>query len=195
MAAGAVPVIDVSSLVAGTEGQSAVGSAIGRACRERGFFYIVGHGVSTDLQHRLEELSQAFFAQDPKTKLEIRMELAGKAWRGYFPLGGELTSGKPDIKEGLYFGAELGHSDPRAQAGVPLHGANLFPSEIPGFRDTVLEYLATLTDLGHVVMRGIALSLGLEPGYFRRRYMEDPLILFRIFPGLCTCQRLVSDIN
>ena len=35
------------------------------------------------------------------------MARAGRAWRGWFPLGGELTSGVPDGKEGIYFGEEL----------------------------------------------------------------------------------------
>ena len=48
-----------------------------------------------------------FFAQDEATKMRWRMALGGRAWRGYFPLGGELTSGRPDWKEGLYLGTEL----------------------------------------------------------------------------------------
>ncbi len=40
-------------------------------------------------------------------KMQLRMELGGRAWRGYFPVGGELTSGRPDLKEGIYFGTEL----------------------------------------------------------------------------------------
>ena len=51
------------------------------------------------------------------------MARGGRAWRGYFPVGAELTSGQPDLKEGLYFGAELGPEDPRVRAGLPLHGA------------------------------------------------------------------------
>ena len=176
-----VPIIDVAPLVTGVGDEGAVSSAMGEACRLEGFFYVVGHGVSEDLQRRLDELAHSFFAQDPETKLEIRMELAGNAWRGYFPVGGELTSGRPDLKEGLYFGAELGDDDRRVRAGVPLHGANLFPSGLPGFRDTILEYMAALTDLGHALMRGIAMSLALEPDYFRAGYMADPLTLFRIF--------------
>lgn len=176
-----VPVIDVTALVAEVGDQQAPADSIGRACRESGFFYVVGHGISEDLQARLEEASQAFFAQDQDSKLAIRMALAGKAWRGYFPVGGELTSGKPDVKEGLYFGSELSESDPRVRAGVPLHGPNLFPAAIPGFSDTILEYMSALTNLGHSLMRGIALSLGLEPEYFRNGYMSDPLTLFRIF--------------
>jgi isopenicillin N synthase-like dioxygenase len=67
------------------------------------------------------------------------------------------------------------------RAGVPLHGRNLFPDDLPGFRETVLAYLDALTGLGHALMRGVALSLDLEREYFRERYMSDPLILFRIF--------------
>jgi isopenicillin N synthase-like dioxygenase len=92
-----------------------------------------------------------------------------------------LTSGRPDIKEGLYFGAELGPDDPRVRAGLPLHGPNLFPADPPALRDTVLAYMAALTRLGHTLMAGLALSLGLEPTYFADRYTADPLTLFRIF--------------
>ena len=176
-----VPIIDVQPLVADAGDQKAVAAAMRQACTENGFFYVIGHGVSEDLNDRLEEVSHRFFAQDVETKLKIRMALAGKAWRGYFAVGDELTSGKPDVKEGLYFGSQLGEDDPRVRAGLPLHGPNLFPAGIPGFGDTILEYMAALTDLGHALMRGVALSLGLEPGYFRERYMADPLTLFRIF--------------
>ncbi len=176
-----LPIIDVGPLVSRAGDETGVAEAIGAACRERGFFYIVGHGVSEDLQRRLEALSRRFFGQDLETKLAIRMALGGRAWRGYFKVGDELTSGKPDVKEGLYFGAELGEDDPRVRAGQPLHGPNLFPPEIDGFAQTVLDYMAAMTDLGHALMRGVALSLGLEPDYFRVRYMRDPLTLFRIF--------------
>lgn len=176
-----LPILDVSPLVRRVKGQETVASEIGKACTRQGFFYAVGHGVDRHLQDRLVALARRFFAQDPERKREIRMERGGRAWRGWFAVGEELTSGKPDVKEGLYFGAELGEDDPRVRAGVPLHGPNLFPEEIPGFRETVLAYMAALTEVGHALMRGIALSLGLEPDHFRERYMRDPLTLFRIF--------------
>jgi isopenicillin N synthase-like dioxygenase len=176
-----LPIIDVHALVAGTGDKETVAEQIRHACLDMGFFYIKGHGVDEALQDRLEQLSRQFFAQDLETKQELLMERAGRAWRGYFPVGGELTSGRPDLKEGLYFGAELRADDPRVQAGVPLHGANLFPANIPRFRETVLAYTAAMTQLGQTLMEGIALSLGLEASYFADRYTADPLILFRIF--------------
>jgi isopenicillin N synthase-like dioxygenase len=176
-----IPVVDISALVCGTEDRREVAARIGQACRDCGFFYIVGHGVDEPLQRRLEEVSQQFFAQDLETKLEIAMSRGGRAWRGYFPVGGELTSGKPDLKEGIYFGAELQDDHPLVKAGTPMHGRNLFPSNLPQFREIVLDYMAAMTRLGHSLMAGIALSLGLEESYFADRYTSDPLILFRIF--------------
>jgi isopenicillin N synthase-like dioxygenase len=170
----------VAPLRAGSAARHETADRLRAACRDTGFFYIVGHGVDAALQRRLEELSREFFAQDLETKLAIRMELGGRAWRGYFPVGDELTSGRPDLKEGLYFGQELGPEHPRVRAGVPLHGPNLFPA-IPGFRETVLAYMEAVTQAGHAVMRGIALSLGLDESYFENRYTGDPLVLFRIF--------------
>ena len=38
-----------------------------------------------------------------------------------------------------------------------------------------------MTQLGHSLMRGIALSLDLDESYFADRYTRDPLTLFRIF--------------
>ena len=177
----ALPIINVSPLVTGLGDRLITAEQISHACRETGFFYITAHGVDDGLQRRLEELSREFFDQDLDQKLAIRMEKGGRAWRGYFPVGGELTSGRADRKEGIYFGAELADDHPLVRSRTPMHGANLFPENIPLFRETVLEYMDRMTRLGHAVMEGIALSLGLNDSYFADRYTGEPLILFRVF--------------
>lgn len=171
-----LPLIDIGPLVTGSPGRRSVAEEIGEACRDYGFFYITGHGVDEELQLRLERFSREFFAQPVERKLEIRMSRGGRAWRGFFPLGEELTSGRPDLKEGIYFGAELPAGDPR-----PLHGPNLFPGSPAELRETVLTYLDAMTRLGHTLIGGIAMSLGLGESYFADRFTADPLILFRIF--------------
>lgn len=171
-----IPLIDISALQPMNAAASTVAAQLHEACCAHGFFYLTGHGIDETLQQRLEQLSRQFFAQNLEAKLKIRMARGGKAWRGYFPVGGELTSGQPDWKEGLYFGAELSNDHP-----LPLHGANLFPDNWPEFRETILAYLAAMTELGHTVMRGLALSLELDESYFAQHYTDDPLILFRIF--------------
>jgi isopenicillin N synthase-like dioxygenase len=96
-------------------------------------------------------------------------------------LGGELTSGRPDGKEGLYFGEELDLTDARVRAGRPLHGPNLFPTGMPELRRSVLAWMDEMTALAHVVMRGVAMGLGLAPEWFEEDLTREPTVLFRIF--------------
>ena len=154
---------------------------IHRACRDHGFFYVVEHAIDQDLQKALYNCSSEFFDLPLAEKREIRMELGGSAWRGYFEVGMELTSGIPDRKEGIYFGQELGNQHPKIRDKVPMHGQNLFPSSIPSFMDVVRQYMESMTVLGHLLMRGLALSLQLPGDFFRNHYTTDPLVLFRIF--------------
>ncbi len=175
-----LPVIDVSALVDGTA-PDAVAAEIDRACRDTGFFYAVGHGVPARIQTQLAELAREFFARPEEEKARIAMRHGGRAWRGWFPLGGELTSGVADCKEGLYFGDELATDDPRVRAGLPLHGPNLFPARPAGLRDAVLDYMRAVTDVGHRLLRGISRALGLDEGWFDRNLTAAPTMLFRIF--------------
>jgi isopenicillin N synthase-like dioxygenase len=85
------------------------------------------------------------------------------------------------VKEGVYFGIELPAHDPRVAAGLPLHGPNLFPERPADLAPAVLAYTAAMTALGHALLRGVALSLGLAERYFEERYTAEPLTLFRIF--------------
>ena len=179
----ALPVIDVAPLAGdGTAGARAeVAGQIRAACREYGFFYVTGHGIPAGLLAELADASAEFFALPEAAKRQIAMARGGRAWRGWFPVGGELTSGLPDQKEGLYFGTELPPDDPRVKAGLPLHGANLFPEQVPRLRPLVLEYLDAAARAGQAVLAGIALSLGLDARYFADGATADPTVLFRIF--------------
>ncbi len=175
-----VPLIDITALRDGSD-PSLVAAAIDAACRDTGFFCITGHGINPALFDALDTASRQFFALSAEAKAEIAMAVGGRAWRGWFPLGGEVTSGVPDRKEGIYFGQELDERDPRVRAGRALHGRNLFPLQVPELTSLVLTWIEALTTLGHIVMSGIALGLGLAPDWFRMELTSDPTVLFRIF--------------
>jgi isopenicillin N synthase-like dioxygenase len=176
----ALPIVDIASASRSDADFDRMAASLDRACCEFGFFYVTGHGVDPRLGAALESLAQRFFALPVEEKLAIAMTRGGRAWRGYFPLGGELTSGRPDRKEGIYFGTELGANDPRVKAGLPLHGMNLYPS-LPEFREVLLTYLEAVTALGQRLLAAIAHGLGLPRDYFLDRYTRDPTVLFRIF--------------
>ncbi|HEV3226718.1 MAG TPA: 2-oxoglutarate and iron-dependent oxygenase domain-containing protein, partial [Acidimicrobiales bacterium] len=170
------PVIDLA------HGVDAVAEQIDVACRDTGFFFVVGHGVPAALLRRLDASAREFFALGEAEKSVIAMRHGGRAWRGWFPVGAELTSGRPDQKEGLYFGQERPPSD------LPLHGPNLFPARPASMREAVLEYMRTVTELGQRVLSGMALALGLDRDWFAVHLTSEPLVLFRIFhyPPLST---------
>jgi len=163
-----LPVIDLSRPLA------EVASEIKKACTASGFFYVRDHGVPEKALREMDEAARRFFALPEPEKMEIAMARAGKAWRGFFPVGAELTSGRPDLKEGLYFGTE-------SDVDLPLHGRNLFPAQVPELGPAVLSYMDAVEGVAQHVMRAIAVSLGLDAGYFHDNYTAHPTILFRIF--------------
>ena len=110
------------------------------------------------------------------------MRHGGAAWRGWFPLGGELTSGRPDLKEGLYFGSELGADHPAVRAGRPLHGPNLFPTNRPASARRARPGWTPWTDLGAAAAAPRWPSAwGSTPTGSSATVTADPTVLFRIF--------------
>ncbi len=178
-----LPIIDISPLRFDPTSSEALATieALDAACQRWGFFAITGHGVDAGAYARLDAVARRFFAQAEEHKAAIAMARGGRAWRGWFPLGGELTSGIPDAKEGLYLGEELDGSDPRVQRGLPLHGPNLFPQEPADLRGAVLAHLEAMTSLGHLLMAALGCGLGLGPTWFDEHLTASPTTLFRIF--------------
>ena len=177
-----LPVIDMAPLFGpDAPAQHAVARRIARACEEVGFFYVCGHGIGADLLERLDTAARAFFALPESEKARIDMARAGAAWRGWFPLHGELTSGRPDDKEGLYFGEELAADDPRVRAGWLLHGANQWPAAPADLRPAVTAYVARVSKVAEVLMQGVSLALGLDAAHLQQAYLARPTRLFRIF--------------
>jgi isopenicillin N synthase-like dioxygenase len=175
-------VIDISPLFGVQDAQRReTAEAIGRAARTNGFFYVVGHGVEAESISRLDAAARRFFALPPTEKAQIAMAKAGPAWRGWFPLGGELTSGAPDQKEGVYFGEELPADDARVREGWPMHGANLWPARPPELRSAVETYVRQTTRAAQAVMEGVSLALDLDANHFQKAYLRRPTVLFRIF--------------
>ena len=69
-----VPVMDIAPYLAGTpEGKRRVAAELDRACREVGFYIIVGHGVDPRLIEQIETVSREFFdlPLDEKMKVHI----------------------------------------------------------------------------------------------------------------------------
>ena len=177
----ALPIIDVSALRGGdADARRAVGREFRRACLDLGFMYVVGHGVDRALRSDVLAQSAAFFAISDEKKLAIDMSLSPYN-RGYEPLGGQtLEDGAPpDLKEGFYIGEEISLDHARLREGSFNLGPNQWPANLPGFETTMMTYYAEMLALGETLMRGIALSLGLEEDYFAD-FCRDPLTALKL---------------
>lgn len=178
-----LPRIDVAPLLddPGSSEAGRIAVELDAACRDLGFFTIVEPELTGNLLPALDREARRFFEQPDHVKSGIAMAKAGAAWRGWFPVDGELTSGEPDHKEGIYFGRNHAPDDPCVLAGTPLHGTNLYPPDPPGLRAAVDAWMNRATEVGLAVMQGLALGLGLQADWFDRNLVDDPTVLFRIF--------------
>lgn len=167
MAGQPIPVIDVAALRAGThEDWMHVGRQLGQACREIGFFYVTNHGIPKQVIDDTFSSASSFFSQPLEEKMRLSMEHRSRCFRGYAPVLSELADGKKNSYELLEFSVDLPEDDPDVRTSKPLHGPNLWP-ELPGFKDSITKYTEHQCALGFDLMKGIALSLGLQPDYFR----------------------------
>ena len=175
-----LPVIDIGPLLRGDpEGLASVAAAIGRACRQTGFFYAINTPVRPELRAAVFAAAERFFACDTQAKQAVSITRS-RHNRGYVALAGEtLDPGTmPDLKEAFNIGLELAADDPDVVAGRPFRGPNLWP-DLDGFRATLLAYYDAVLALGRTLHRAIAVDLGLSADHFADT-LDRPLATLRL---------------
>lgn len=170
-----LPIIDLTQ----TDG---LAERIDQACRDRGFFYLVGHGVDPALRLAVFDAAQRFFALSEPEKARWHIERSG-IHRGFDPIGWQaLEPGQPgDLKESFYLGVDRGEDDPLVKAGTPNQGPNQWPDEalVPGFKQAVQAYEQALNGLSHRLLSLMAAGLSLAPDHFEA-YLHDPMPVLRL---------------
>ena len=127
------------------------------------------HGVSDELRNGVARRGDRLLRSKRRREGgRCRSPMVASAWRGWFPLGGELTSGVPDLKEGYYFGREL-PADPR-----PMHGPNIWPDQPASLQPLVTEWMATMEPLAQRVLSLMAEGLGLSSRLLPQRPDRRP---------------------
>ncbi len=175
-----LPIIDLSSWREGDETSLArIAAEIGAACRDVGFFYVLGHGVEHGLREETFAQSRRFFALPLADKQRLAIESIGGN-RGYSGLMHEAldpTRG-PDSKEAFNVGLDLAQDDPEILAGKPFRSLNAWP-DLPGFRETLLAYFAACAALGGRLHRAFAHDLGVSPDFFAEKF-DRPMSTLRL---------------
>jgi isopenicillin N synthase-like dioxygenase len=137
--------------------------AFGGSFQRYGFGVVADHGIDATLIDRAWTLTKAFF--DLPTEVKARYHLAGKAGaRGYTPFGIETAKGatENDLKEFWHVGRELPAGHPYSDVMPP----NVWPEEVPGFKETFLALYSEFDRVGAKLLSAIARYLGLAPDWF-----------------------------
>ncbi len=174
-----LPVISLA-LLDQPDGRDALAQSFRKACLEHGFIYLVDHGVD---QMTLDSvLAQCRRLFDLPVSEKLRLDKALSACnRGYEPLRGQVLEpgAPPDLKEGYYIGADLPPDDARVRAGLFNHGPNIWPDDLPGWREVMERYFDQMTKLSARVMQALALSLDLADDYFAS-FCDEPMATLRL---------------
>ena len=148
--------------------------AFGASFQRFGFGIVQDHGIDPVLIDRAWSLTRQLFALPVETKQ--RYVLPGKAGaRGYTPFGIETAKGatENDLKEFWHIGREL----PAGHRFADVMPPNLWPDEVPGFRETFVQLFAEFDRVGAKLLSAIARYLDLAPGWFERAVRDGNSVM------------------
>lgn len=147
---------------------------LGTAYNNIGFVAIRNHYLTDELSAKLYRVIKQFFAlpDDVKAKYEIA-GLAGQ--RGYIGKGKEHAKGRNtgDLKEFYHVGQTVVGDDPIREE----YPDNVWPAELPEFKEVALDVYSRLEKTGVSMLRAIALYLGLPEDYFDAKVKHGNSIL------------------
>ncbi|AMQ55056.1 isopenicillin N synthase family dioxygenase [Algoriphagus sanaruensis] len=176
-----IPSLDLADFTSGTpEQKHNFVKKLGEAYQNIGFVAIKNHGLSQDLQDRLYQSIKSFFALSDEIKSKYERPEIGYQ-RGYTGKGKEHAKGRNtgDLKEFYHVGQEL-ELIPDSDSIKSEYPANLWPEEIPNFKQDAIEAYQTLENAGKAMLRAIALHLELEEDYFEDKVAYGNSILRQI---------------
>ncbi|MBV8450059.1 MAG: isopenicillin N synthase family oxygenase [Hyphomicrobiales bacterium] len=169
-----VPIIDFLPFREGAAaGKAKVAREIRGACEGIGFFYLARHGVPRAEVDAVFDASKRFFALPLEERMKVK--LSPKQNRGYQPLGSRLYAEQadaPDLNESFKYQHELPPDDPDIRDGNRVHALNRWPSDLPGWRETLIGYYVQMESLTERLLRAFALALEIPEDYFLAFYKK-----------------------
>lgn len=173
-----IPSLDLADFTSGDPAKkSTFVQDLGEAFQNIGFVAIKNHGLSDQLTQELYGAVKKFFALPDAIKQKYeRPELAGQ--RGYIGKGKEHAKGRNtgDLKEFYHVGQELAAAELKAEN----YPDNIWPEEVPEFKERTVTAYRALEKAGQSMLRAIALYLGLDENYFDDKVYHGNSILRQI---------------
>lgn len=155
-----IPTLDITRY---DSDRDAFVAELGAAYREWGFAGICNHGIPQELVDNAYAAFRKFFALPEEVKMKYHIPGGGGA-RGYTPFGVETAKGSQhyDLKEFWHIGREI----PDDSRYRPVMPPNVWPEEVPEFKEYGLALYNALDNLGSRVLAALALHIGLPEDFF-----------------------------
>jgi len=160
-----IPIIDIEKAATSTA-SPVVADEIRRACTDVGFLQIVGHNVDPTLLNRVYEVADDLVALPTDEKTRMRSP-SGHPFRGWTAYSGEFAT---NIIERLQV-CNVEDEAAAAATGIDeqwrdFFQPNIWPTQVPGFKDAVRACFEATRELGATVMSLFASALELDEDYF-----------------------------
>ena len=173
-----IPLIDLAPLKNGLAGALEIAPLLNRALEETGFLIIANHGVPQDLTERTFTEAKRFHDQPMETKHALRMNAHNNGYmaEGRYNVRTSRVSEKsvkPDANEAFFLKRERSADDPLLLADRRFAGPNQWPDNLPGFRETVIEYTDAVDVMTKRLLPALALSLDLDAEFFGTAFGES----------------------
>lgn len=178
-----IPTLDIAAYLAGQPGgREAAAAKLREVSRTVGFFYLKGHGIPQELIDRVFEQSRRFHALPIETKTKIPYFDTGSFKSGYQPCTKDdyqrtniniINDAKPNLNAKFSINREGGSGGLSMSEEQRKARVNIWPENLPGFKETVSDYHARIEKLGRQFLPLWATSLKLPLDYFDK-YFATP---------------------
>ena len=177
-----IPVIDLGPYLADVPGADrTTADALRHALEEVGFYFVVNHPIPATLIADIFAETRRFHALPLDDKLALRLNRHNI---GYLPVAASVsrastidTVKKPNLVEALFLKRDRPADHPDVVADVLFRGVNQWPANLPGFRETCLEYFRAMEAFCHRLLPLYARALDLPPDFFAEPFREAQITL------------------
>ena len=174
-----IPVINIAALQDGRPSEmDRVTAEIVSACETAGFFYVLDHGVPSEMVDAVFAAARWFFAR-PEAERDALNVATSPNFRGYVPMGITGPNVPRRMLEAFQMMLDLGPDDPDVRAGNVMYGPNRWPAGAPDFRSAMQAYYGAMTGLSQRLLGAFARGLGQPDDYFHP-FFHKPLTQLRL---------------
>lgn len=170
-----IPVVDLNDYLHGdAEAKARFVEQTGKALRDVGFFALTHHLLSPSQITQTYALAESLFHLPIANKKSYEIE-GWKGQRGYTSFGKEHAkdSQAPDLKEFWHVGQEL----PAATLEAIGYPANVWPEEIPEFKQALMDVYSKLEACALSILEACSLFLGEDENLIRDMAVDGNSIL------------------